>query len=142
MRLAFEKGYAILGLCAFMDSTAIAQVAVKVVRYLPFLTSAVLLALCRIVLGPRNLRAAVLFGSAMGLVLFAWLARYFLEEYGPRAYYEVPATPENIVAIGAPGMAYDVLASAALVLAYLSVAALTALPRPPPDQAPSPSHTP
>jgi hypothetical protein len=115
-----------------MNSTSLAQAVVKLVRYLPFFTSGVLIGTCRFSLKFRDARAALLFGLAMGLVLLGWLARYFLEERAPQAYYDVPATAQNILAIGLSGMAYDVLMSAACVVAYACVTKLVP-PRAPPS---------
>lgn len=107
-----------------MDATSIAQATVKVVRYVPFLTSGMLLGLCRIHLARRSVRAAALLGVSMGLCMVAWLARYLLEVCAPRPLYDVPTTPWNILTIGAPDMVYDFVTSVALVLAYASVARL------------------
>jgi hypothetical protein len=104
-----------------MDPTSIAQIAVKILRYVPFLTGGLLFTLCKTHLAPRNARAAALLGLGFGLWLVAWMARYFLEQAAPAPVYEVPATPWNILYIAAPSIAYDVVGSVGLVLAYAAL---------------------
>jgi|HubBroStandDraft_4_1064222.scaffolds.fasta_scaffold342787_1 hypothetical protein len=105
-----------------MDSMSIAQLAVKILRYVPFLTCGVLLTLCKTSLAPRNIRAAGFMALGLGLCMLGWLARYVLEQSAPLPHYELAATPGNILHVASPGMAYDVLVSGGLVLAYLSLA--------------------
>jgi hypothetical protein len=105
-----------------MDPTPIAQLAVKILRYVPFVTGGVLLTLCKTTLAPRNQRAAVLLGLGMALGMLGWMARYLLEQVAPPPVYEVAATPGNILFLAAPGIAYDFLVSGGLVLAYASLA--------------------
>jgi hypothetical protein len=105
-----------------MDPTSIAQLAVKILRYVPFLTAGVLLALCKSILAPRDLRAAALLGLGLALGMAGWMARYVLEQVAPSPLYTMAPTPRNLLYAAAPGIAYDFLISGGLVLAYASLA--------------------
>lgn len=105
-----------------MDSMSIAQLAIKILRYVPFLTGGVLLTLCKTSLAPRHPRAAALLVFGLGLGMLGWLARYALEQSAPLPHYDIAPTPGNILHIAAPGVAYDFLVSGGLVLVYLSLA--------------------
>ncbi len=105
-----------------MDLMSTAQLAVKLLRYAPFLTGGVLLALCKTTLASRNLRATVLLASGLGLGMLGWMLRYLIEQATPPPVYAINPTPGNVLYVAAPGIAYDVLVSCALVLAYASLA--------------------
>jgi hypothetical protein len=105
-----------------MDAMSIAQVAVKLLRYVPFLTAGVLVAMCKSILAPRNVRAAALLGLGLLLGMAGWMVRYVVEQFAPLPHYDVPPTPGNILYVAAPGIAYDLLVSGGLVLAYASLA--------------------
>jgi hypothetical protein len=104
-----------------MGDAEFAQIAVKAIRYVPFFVCGVLAVLSRTLLAERNLRAAILSGSAAGLGLVGWLARYFLEQTSPEPAYHVEPTAAAILSIALPSLAYDLAWAGGLVVAFLAV---------------------
>jgi hypothetical protein len=104
-----------------MDGTELAQATVKGIRYVPFFVCGVLVVLSRTLLAGRSFKAAVLFGSAAGLGLVGWLARYFLEQSSPEASYHVEPTAGAILSIALPTLAYDLAWAGGLVVAFVAV---------------------
>ena len=107
-----------------MDALEATEVAVKTARYAPFVVYAVLLVLSRTLLGARNMRAAVLMGSAAALGVVGWLARYFLEQVSPTPSYEAAPVPSVILAIAAPTFVHDMAEAGALAVAFAAVVSL------------------
>ena len=107
-----------------MDALEVTELVVKAARYLPFAAYGLLVVLSRTLLSTRNMRAAVLMGSAAALGMVGWLARYFLEQTSPTPTYEIAPTPSAILAVAAPTFVHDMAEAGALAIAFVAVVIL------------------